>query len=42
LSEGSPALDTGTAKYAEVVQIPERAYDGSAPDMGAKEFAMHP
>jgi hypothetical protein len=42
LSEGSPAIDTGTAKYAEVLKIPNRSYNGSAPDMGAKEFVMHP
>jgi len=42
LSEGSPAIDAGTAKYAEVLKIPEGAYNGSAPDLGAKELAKHP
>ncbi len=42
LSEGSPAIDTGTAKYAEVLKIPDGAYDGSAPDLGAKELVKHP
>jgi hypothetical protein len=42
LSEGSPAIDAGTAKYAEVLKIPDGAYNGSAPDLGAKELAKHP
>ena len=42
LLEGSPAIDTGTAKYAEVLKIPEGAYNGSEPDLGAKELAKHP
>ncbi|MHC4539803.1 MAG: hypothetical protein ACYS74_08485 [Planctomycetota bacterium] len=42
LSEGSPAIDAGTATYAEVLKIPDGAYHGSAPDLGAKELARHP
>jgi len=42
LSEGSPAVDAGTAKYAEVLKIPDGAYNSSAPDLGAKELAKHP
>jgi len=42
LSKGSPAIDAGTAKYAEVLKIPDGAYHGSAPDLGAKELARHP
>jgi len=40
LSEGSPAIDAGTATYAEVLKIPDVAYNGSAPDLGAKELAI--
>ena len=40
LSEGSPAIDAGTAKYAEVLKIPDGAYNGSAPDLGAKELVI--
>ncbi|MHC4706365.1 MAG: right-handed parallel beta-helix repeat-containing protein [Planctomycetota bacterium] len=42
LSEVSPAVDAGTAKYAEVLNIPEGAYNGSAPDLGARELAKRP
>ena len=42
LSQGSPAVDAGTAKYAEVLKIPDGAYNGSAPDLGAKELGKHP
>jgi hypothetical protein len=42
LSESSPAIDAGTAKYTEVLKIPNGAYNGSAPDLGAKELAKHP
>ena len=41
-AKAEPAIDTGTAKYAEVLKIPEGAYNGSAPDLGAKELAKHP
>ena len=42
LSQGSPAIDAGTVKYAEVLKIAERAYNGSAPDLGAKELTKRP
>ena len=42
LSEGSPAIDAGTVKYTAVLKIPNGAYNGSAPDLGAKELAKHP
>ena len=42
LSKSSPAIDAGTAKYAEVLKIPTRAYNGSAPDLGAKEITKRP
>jgi hypothetical protein len=42
LSAGSPAVDAGTAIYAEILKIPDGAYEGSAPDLGAKELARHP
>ena len=42
LSQGSPAIDAGTTKYAEVLRIPNRAYNGSAPDLGAKELTKRP
>lgn len=42
LSEGSPAIDAGTATYAEILKIPDGAYKGIAPDLGAKELAKNP
>jgi hypothetical protein len=42
LSEGSPAIDAGTATHAEISKIPDGAYHGSAPDLGARELARHP
>ena len=42
LSQSSPAIDAGTAKYAKVLKIPARAYNGSAPDLGAKEITKRP
>jgi len=42
LSRSSPAIDAGTAKYAKVLKIPPRAYNGSAPDLGAKEITKRP
>jgi aryl-phospho-beta-D-glucosidase BglC (GH1 family) len=38
LSQGSPAVDAGTAEYADILKIPEGTYKGSAPDLGAKEL----
>ena len=42
LSVGSPAVDAGTATYADVLKIPDGAYKGRAPDLGAKELLRHP
>ena len=42
LSQGSPAINSGTAKYAEVLKIPDGAYHGGAPDLGAKELERRP
>jgi hypothetical protein len=38
LAQGSPAVDAGTAEYADILKIPEGTYNGSAPDLGAREL----